>query len=56
MSLSSHDSTFGGVSILAVGDLYQIPPVMQPQVFESPRDSYAQFYKSGSLMSFKWLN
>ena len=32
-----------------IGDLYQIPPVMQPQVFEAPRDRYAQFYKSGSL-------
>ena len=40
---------FGGVGLLAVDDLYQITPILQPQVFEAPNNCYAQFYKSGSL-------
>ena len=45
----SSDVTFGGVSILAVGDLYQLPPVCQSQLFSRVSDSYAQLYCSGSL-------
>ena len=55
MSVTNNDVVFGGVSILAVDDLYQLPPVMQPQVFESPHDSYAQFHKSGSLWKDKFV-
>ena len=43
------DITFGGVSILAVGDLYQQPPVCQSPVFSIVSDSYAKLYRSGSL-------
>ena len=43
------DVTFGGVSILAVGDLYQLPPVGHPLLFSVVGDRYAQLYKSGSL-------
>ena len=43
------DVTFGGVSILAVGDLYQLPPVGQAPLFSPVSDSYAQLYQSGSL-------
>ncbi len=43
------DITFGGVSILAVGDLYQLPPVCQAPVFGIVSDSYAKLYRSGSL-------
>ena len=43
------DVTFGSVSILAVGDLYQLPPVGQPQLFSKVSDGYVQLYRSGSL-------
>ena len=32
-----------------VGDLYQLPPIGQPALFDKVTDSYAQLYKSGSL-------
>ena len=43
------DVAFGGVSILAVGDLYQLPPVGQAPIFSTVSDSYANLYCSGSL-------
>ena len=46
------DVTFGDVSILAVGDLYQLPPVGQALLFQLASDCYTQFYGSGSL----WAN
>ena len=45
----SNDAVFGGVSILAVGDLYQLPPVAQTPLFSTVSDCYAQLYGSGSL-------
>ena len=45
----SDDKVFGGVSILAVGDLYQLPPVGQTPLFSAVSDCYAQLYGSGSL-------
>ena len=42
-------AVFGGVSILAVGDLYQLPPVGQAPLFSTVSDSCAQLYGSGSL-------
>ena len=41
--------TFGGVSVLAVGDLYQLPPIGQPALFDKVTDSYAQLHGSGSI-------
>ena len=43
------DVLFGGISILAVGDLYQLPPVGQSPLFSPVKDSYAQLYGFGSL-------
>ena len=45
----SDDLTFGNISILAVGDLYQLPPVGQKPLFATTSDGYSQFYRSGSL-------
>ena len=45
----SDDAVFGDVSILAVGDLYQLPPVGQAPLFSTVSDYYAQLYGSGSL-------
>ena len=40
----------GGVSELAVGGLYQLPPpIGQPALLDNVTDSCAQLYKSGSL-------
>ena len=44
--------TFGGVSILAVRDLYQLTPVGQALLFHPVSDCYAKLYGSGSL----WVN
>ena len=45
-----HDVLFGKVSILAVGDLYQLPPVGQQPVFSMmPTSTLACLYGSGSL-------
>ena len=42
--------TFGDVSILAVGDLYQLPPVLQSPLFATISDgSLASLHGSGSL-------
>ena len=51
----SNDVVFGGVSILAVGDLFQLPPVCQAPVFSTVSDCYAQLYGSGSLCVDKFL-
>ena len=40
----SDDAVFGGVSILAVGDLYQLPPVGQAPLFITVNECYAQLY------------
>ena len=45
----SSDVMFGGISILAVGDLYQLAPVGQPPLFKVVSDSYVSLYGSGSL-------
>ena len=40
------DTRFGGVSILAVGDLYQLQPVGQKHIFGDPSDDYARLHGS----------
>ena len=46
---SPESTTFGNISILAVGDLYQLQPVAQPHVFGEVSDAYARLHSSGSL-------
>ena len=46
----SAEITFGGVSILAVGDLYQLPPVGQPWLFTTASDGCTDLVHYG-LMS-----
>ena len=46
------DTTAENISILAVGDLYQLRPVAQPHVLTQVGDAYARLQKSGSL----WLD
>lgn len=42
--LMASNDPFGGVSLLAVGDLFQLPPVCQKQVFEQlAQDNLARF-------------
>ena len=43
------DTTFGDISILAIGDLYQLRPVAQPHAFAQVGDAYARLHNSGSL-------
>lgn len=49
------DTTFCDVSILAVGDLFQLQPVAQPHVFAQVADAYARLYRSGSLWCDEFL-
>ena len=51
----SDDAVFGGVSILPVGDLYQLPPVGQAPLFNTLSECYAQLYGSGSLWRDNFL-
>ncbi len=46
MQTSQSDTCFGGVGILAVGDLFQLQPVRQAHVFDLPSDAYAKLYGS----------
>ena len=36
-------ATFRGVSILAVGDRFQLQPVAQPHIFSDVHDDYADY-------------
>ena len=45
----SDDVTFGGVSILTMGDLYQLPPVAQAPLFSTVSDCYAHAFVSFRL-------
>ncbi|CAG2189230.1 unnamed protein product [Mytilus edulis] len=44
--IMTSDEPFGGISVIAVGDLSQLPPVAQKQVFESISEPIAALYGS----------
>ncbi|XP_060596137.1 uncharacterized protein LOC132750210 [Ruditapes philippinarum] len=44
--IMGNDKPFGGVSILAVGDLLQLPPVLKKSVYSVPSDKMAAIYGS----------
>jgi hypothetical protein len=37
-AIMESNEPFGGISILVVGDFFQLPPVIPPSVFEDPKD------------------
>ena len=52
---SCDESNFGNVSILAVGDLYQLQPVGQKHVFSVPTIDYVNLYGSLWKENFKMI-
>lgn len=52
---SVRNSRFGNVSVLAVGDLFQLKPVSGFPIFEAPSDPYAKLHESIWTENFKLL-
>ena len=51
--IMGNDDPFGGISVLAVGDLLQLPAVAQKPVFDNPSDEMAALYGSLWKRNFK---
>ena len=51
--IMGNEEPFGGISVLAVGDLLQLPPVGQFPVFDPPSDELAAIYGSLWTTHFK---
>ena len=51
--IMNSDEPFGGVSVLAVGDLYQLPPVGHFPIYTPPSDTLAALYGSLWKKHFK---
>ena len=51
--IMNSDEPFGGVSVLAVGDLYQLPPVGHFPIYTAPSDTLAALYGSLWKKHFK---
>ena len=55
--ISGNGIWFGNVCILACGDLYQLPPVLQQNIFTPAKDAMAKMCGSGSIfMDEFWLH
>ena len=52
---STSNNMFGNISVLALGDLYQIQPVRQGHVFDLPKDKIARVYGSLWKENFKMV-
>ena len=53
--IKSSDKLFGGVCVLAVGDLYQLPPVKQKAVFAVPTSGMLALYGSPWLDNVRMI-
>lgn len=40
MEVTQKKEIFGGISVIAVGDLFQLKPVMDSYIFMSPKSGY----------------
>ena len=48
--ITGKDETFGGVSVIVVGDLNQLPPVMDSPIFLPPKTSNLQVFAESNLL------